>query len=56
MDLNIVLAILSGVVIGIAAVTIRITAGLSMKEIYFLTEFWHSLRDGTYEFEDDDTK
>lgn len=56
MDLNIVLALLSGMVLGIAAVVIRITAGLSMKEIYFLDEFWHSLRDGTYEYDDDDTK
>lgn len=54
MDVTIVLAMLGGVLIGMAAFTIAVTAGLSMKEIYFLSEFWKSLKSGEYEWESDE--
>jgi hypothetical protein len=50
MELNIVLAILGGVVIGWFLAYVRIRAGLSNKEWYFLCETYESLRDGTYEY------
>ena len=54
MDLTIVLALLGGVVLGIGAMAVAITAGLSMKEIYFLSEFYRSLKNGTYEEKEED--
>ena len=54
MDLTIVLAILGGIVIGLALATIRITAGLNTQELYYLSEFYKSLRAGAYECTDDE--
>lgn len=54
MELRIVLAMLGGMVLGMAALVIAITAGLDLKEIYFLAEFWRSLKAGEYEFEDEE--
>lgn len=52
MDITIILAILGGVFIGLALAYIRIRAGLTYKEWYFLQEFYESLRLGEYEMED----
>lgn len=54
MDVIIVLATLGGMLIGMAAFAIAATAGLNLKEIYFLAEFWKSLNAGTYEWDADD--
>lgn len=54
MEIKIVLAILGGMVLGMAAIVIAITAGLDLKECYFLAEFWRSLNAGAYDYEDDD--
>ena len=56
MDVRIVLALLGGALIGMAALTVAITAGLSLKEIYFLAEFWRSLRNGAYDYEGDEAE
>ena len=54
MELRIVLAMLGGAVIGMAALIILIAAWLDLKECYFLAEFWRSLKAGAYDYEDDD--
>lgn len=54
MDVTIVLAMLCCVVIGMAAFAVAATAGLSLKEIYFLAEFLRSLKSGNYEWDGDD--
>ena len=54
MDVRIVLAMLGGMLIGMAAFAIAATAGLNLKEIYFLSEFWKSLKEGNYEWDADD--
>lgn len=54
MELRIVLAMLGGAALGMAALIILIAAGLDLKECYFLTEFWRSLKTGAYDYEDDD--
>ena len=54
MELRIVLAMLGGAALGMAALIILIAAGLDLKECYFLAEFWRSLKAGAYDYEDDD--
>lgn len=54
MELRIVLALLGGAALGMAALIILIAAGLDLKECYFLAEFWRSLKAGAYDYEDDD--
>ena len=54
MDIRIILALLGGVIIGMALFVVTATAGLSLKEIYFLAEFWRSLRAGEYDYEDEE--
>ena len=49
MDLRIVIALLCGAALGACAMYVRIRAGLSAKEWYFLTEFYESLRAGSYD-------
>lgn len=51
MELRIVLAMLGGAALGMAALIILIAAGLDLKECYFLAEFWRSLKAGA---DDDD--
>ena len=54
MDIRIILAMLGGVIIGMALSVVAATAGLSLKEIYFLGEFWKSLKAGDYDYEDEE--
>lgn len=49
MDLRIVIALLCGAALGACAMYVRVRAGLSAKEWYFLTEFYESLRAGAYD-------
>ena len=53
MDLKIVMALLCGAVLGACAVYVRVRAGLSAKEWYFLTEFYDGLKHGAYEVNSD---
>ena len=54
MDIRIMLALTGSVIIGMALFVVAVTAGLSLKEIYFLAEFWRSLRAGEYDYEDEE--
>lgn len=54
MDIRIMLALTGGVIIGMALFVVAATAGLSLKEIYFLGEFWKSLKAGEYDYEDEE--
>ena len=54
MDLRIVMALLCGAALGACAMYVRVRAGLSAKEWYFLTEFYCGLKNGAYEVNSDE--